>query len=803
MAKQKINSTQMEQMLLSRFYWCDTYRQDWENRAISYYSLYTGFPHRYYAEHSERDLFDHLRREDDDGRSHLHIPKAYELCDGVRARIVKAFTSAKPYIEYLPKPSHPSEAGLQSFTDAGDKMTAIVGDDLDRNDYESLIYQLITAALIYPAGVLTVGWRTQKETMTHRRRQPNIIRKNGKPTWDGTWTLKTVTEPVTLWDNNEISYLDWFDFWRDSRGRSIDIDQDRFNFYREWLTEDEIEEQLDIMSDAGCDVFPIDFHSLRDMGGSVQEGRWERQSDVGHYSEQTQGPWTEDESHKGYLYEALNYVEDGVKGMLINRLKLAAYGPSPFWHHKKPFVVAQFDPLPGEVNAICGMQVIEHLSRELDTTRNQRIDNASFVLNKMWRVSPGGVQDETELYSRPYGIIHAEEGAIDEIKFGDISKSAYTEEATIKSDMDGALGTLTSMPAAGRSGKTATEQAQQTNANSIRNDVKIMLFNAMGIKRLAFLLEQNNQQFFSGTKMAKRYGVDGPQAWLKVQPADVCGYNYEFRGTGGGADPAANKELRRNQLLQLYELLAKTPSQYVDMSELTKLLIESFDVKNVDKIIIAKEQLNQGDDGQAGAQPGQANAPSGQPPQGGAQGPPQGQPQGQPMPPGGGQPSPGQPPQFAQGQPAPGGQILGQQPGQMMPQQSTQPMPQPQPQGQMPGQPQGNPQQVQQLLQALQSGQVPPPQVQAMLVQLLQKIQDPQAQQALQAIQSGQVNPQQQTQLLIAILTAMMQGQQPGQLPQGQPRQQGQGGRVVSPVGGISGPQVAQPSPNPGMTGRV
>jgi DNA-binding TFAR19-related protein (PDSD5 family) len=103
---------------------------------------------------------------------------------------------------------------------------------------------------------------------------------------------------------------------------------------------------------------------------------------------------------------------------------------------------------------------------------------------------------------------------------------------------------------------------------------------------------------------------------------------------------------------------------------------------------------------------------------------------------------------------------------------------------------------MQQLLQALQSGQVPPPQVQAMLVQLLQTIQDPQAQQALQAIQSGQVNPQQQMQLLIAILTAMMQGQQP------QP-QQGQGGRVVSPVGGISGPQVAQPQVAPGMTGRA
>ena len=611
MAKQQVNQNEMQSLLYDRFQYADTYRQDWEDRAINYYCLYTGYRHRYSAEHSERDEIEH---EELPNRSHLHIPKPYELVDGVRARIVKTFTQNRPFLEYLPKPSHPSEAGMQAFSDAGDKMTAVVDDQLDKNNFPLLWYQLVSAALIYPAGILTVGWRTEKEQVTRRRRVPAITFGPEGLDWDGKWKLETVEEEATVWDDNEIAYLDWFDFWRDPRGRGIDVDSDRFCWSREWMTQNEIEDLLDLLHDAGGgQVFDVPFRSLREQGGATQEGRWDRQANVGHYTEQLQGTWSEDEADRGFLFEVLNYVEDGKRGILINRTALAYYGDTPFWHRKKHFVYCTFDPLPGEVYGMCGMQIIEHLSYELDTQRNQRIDNVSMVLNRMWRVSPAADIDESELYSAPHHIIHANEGDVGEITFSDVTRSSYQEEQITRQDMDGALASITAMPSQMSNQKqTATQVAQQTNANSIRNDVKIMIFDSMGLKRLALLLDLNNQQFLESSRMARRYGVEGPNAWLHVQPQDVCGFNYEYRASGTGTDPAANKELRRNQLLQLYEIFAKNPPPYVNMAELIKMLIESFDVRNVEKIIIPPEQMGQLQPGQPGVQPGQI-APGQQP----------------------------------------------------------------------------------------------------------------------------------------------------------------------------------------------
>ena len=51
---------------------------------------------------------------------------------------------------------------------------------------------------------------------------------------------------------------------------------------------------------------------------------------------------------------------------------------------------------------------MKDLQAELDTLRNQRIDNISFVLNRMWKVRKGADIDEAELVSRPHGIIRVD-----------------------------------------------------------------------------------------------------------------------------------------------------------------------------------------------------------------------------------------------------------------------------------------------------------------------------------------------------------------------------------------------------------
>lgn len=78
--------------------------------------------------------------------------------------------------------------------------------------------------------------------------------------------------------------------------------------------------------------------------------------------------------------------------------------------------------------------------------------------------------------------------------------------------------------------------------------------------------------------------------WVMVEPGDLIG-ERDYLPSGSNVDPAANKELRRQQLIQLMALAAQNP--YIDRYELTKMLIQSFDVRNVERLLLPREVVEQ------------------------------------------------------------------------------------------------------------------------------------------------------------------------------------------------------------------
>ena len=615
-----VKKDEIQSQLVSRFEYANRYRQEnYDDAAVRYYKSYIGYRKEY-----EKD-------EPNYGRSNLHIPKTYELVDTFRARLFKTFCSTRPYIDMIPLPSNIHDASTMASGDKADRATALIDQQMERNQWELRMYEHITAMMIYPAAIMSVGWRYEEKQVRRRVAKPVTVKDDdGNPLWTG--KMKMVIEDTSLveWDDNELQYVDFFDFWRDPRGRGVDIDTDRFCFNREWMTEEELREYLTILKqqDAGK-VWMPKFKDLRETSSGREEGRWYRQSQVGIGPEEDVGTWQEYEAKAGYLYEVLRYWTNDKHGLLINGIEAAYYGDNPYWRHrKKPFVYSVFEPLPGEIAGMCGVQVIEHLQEELNTQRNQRIDAGSFALNKQFWVTKEDM-DESELISVPNGLVHGGKFGEDFglIDAGDVHGGSYVDEEMVVQDMEAAL----SAPpvVTGKNTKkqqTATETQQMASGAANRMDAKIKLFEMFGIKRTAYLMDCNNQQFINTSRLAKRFGVEGPAAWMEVQPSDIIG-EYEYRPSGTQTDPVANKEARRNQLLQLQTVMQNNP--YINQDELTKMLVESFDIRNPEKILKSKEQLQQeqqaaaAQKGQPAGQPGQPG-PGQQPP--GAQA---GQPQGQ------------------------------------------------------------------------------------------------------------------------------------------------------------------------------
>jgi len=564
--------------LLSRFYYAESWRRQYDEKAVEWYKLFRGW------------------REKVKGRSNLHIPRTYEQLDAIRARLVKSFFSTKPYLEFNPVPRDGTPVELATLnTEKAKVASALVDYQLDKNQIKSKFFDFITSLLIFPAGIMSVGWKLDYRKVALPTPQlTNLLEvayNNAEPEFENVW--QEYDEKV--WDDNEIQVVDYFDFWPDPKGK--DIDSCRFVFQREWLTEEQLIDRLVMLEEAGFgQAFPIDWEKVH--GTSVQsEGRDERMSAVGLSPASDEGQWGEDQSGRiGKLYEVLHYWEDQRYALIVNRTELAYEGRSPYWKHgKKPYVVASYSPMPNEFYGMSAVEIIEHLQHELNTNRNQRIDNIALILNRMWLVRRGADIDDSELVSRPHGIIRVDdvERDVKEMAMNDVPRSTYVDEQTIKQDMENSLGVPGVVRGVDPSrAETATEVVTKSSNAGTRFDVGIMVLEDSVIERLAMLMDCNNQQFVDDVRAVQIFGEDTGPMWKSLSPGDLVG-ERDYAPSGANVDPAANKEIRRQQVTQIMSGALSTQNPYIDLYELTKMWVQSFDVRNVEKLLLPREQVDQ------------------------------------------------------------------------------------------------------------------------------------------------------------------------------------------------------------------
>lgn len=582
----KLDPARVTANLLARFRYADAWRKQYDEIAVRCYQAYVGW-----REEAPKDEYGRPIR------SNLHIPRTYEQIDTWRARLVRSYWSSHPYIDFLPRPTRGGEPGVVMVNDENAKIAAALLDQqLDQNGIVGIFYDWVTQLLVFPAAVMAVGWRYETRKVHRPVQVPTLVQGPDGLPQIVTQTVIDESEQV-VWDDNEFTNVDYFDFWPDPRGR--DIDTARFVFHREWLTRDALEERLQLLASTGLGtVYPLNWDELREAGSGLEEGRWERMGAVGLTPETRQGHWEEDEpleGHTGEMVEVLHYWEDERHAILVNRKALAYDGPNPYWRHgKKPFVVESFEPLPNMFYGLSAVQLILHLQEETNTLRNQRIDNVSFVLNRMWKLKRGADVAEDELVSRPGGIIPLDDPVNDLVPVDtpDVTASSYNEEAMVKQDMENAIATPPAVRGVGdQRDRTAREIMVLSSNAAVRFENKLMVYEE-AIVRMAYLADCNNQQFIDTGRVVRMFGEDGTRAWQWIEPHQIVG-EYDYRPTGTASDPAANKEIRRQQLTEMMQVARATQNPFIDYYELTKMWLESFDVRAIQRLLLDRNVVFQ------------------------------------------------------------------------------------------------------------------------------------------------------------------------------------------------------------------
>lgn len=554
MAKNQDESKEKRKnLVLSRFRWSEQWRRPWDDKWLRWYKTFRGIVPKL--------------PEGEEDRSNLHIPYTYSTVDAVRSKLLTACFANRPYVSFVPKDADDVENAKN--------METLVDSQMNRTDVEFMVrmYQLFTDMLIYGGCPYEVGWRYELRKI--KRKVPMV---------DESGILLGYEEQeieVVNWDDPDFQPFMIDDLYPDPEGTSID--DCSWVIRRRYITRKELEAKIDE------GIYKVkDLEAINQAGDRISEGKQDRLAAIG-----AADAYADEADVGGRRYELLEMWEDDRVTTVINRTEVIRDEANPFWHGKKPFGFAKFDPLNGEFYGISLVEIIEHLQAELNTTRNQRIDATSQTINRMWIVLKGMGLEPADLVSRPNGIIWVDsmEEVPKEVEFKPPDPAAYQEESIIKADIQEATSTYNEARGAPSDTKrTATENAIRERSTNIRFETKLRIFEALGLKRLGFFYDQLNQQFIDDIRSVRISGEDGGYEWQEMRPEDIAG-RFEYQPAGSSIEPTLDKLEYRTNLLNLYNEFKEDPE--IKTRELKKRVFEAFGIKDTEKLIKSEEEIMQ------------------------------------------------------------------------------------------------------------------------------------------------------------------------------------------------------------------
>lgn len=499
--------------------------------------------------------------------SNLFIPYVFNIVENAFPKIVKSLFSVRPYIPFMPV-----NANDKDSTQKAENMTKLVEWELDNKMKGRLVYNdILRSACMYGTAISKQTWKLEERPVVKRAEIA------GYQTDPETGLTVSVTSMQPM-ETTEITYdapfmqnIELQDFFFDPYG--TDIDNCEYVIHRYWLPMHKIiqmaeNKQLDV------DAETIK-KSLTPKGRTATQGR---EYDKSTAINMGQKP------NRSNEVEVLEYWTNDLKCIVLNKTLVALVTPNPYWHRRKPFSKWECVPVSGEFYGIGIIEMCRQLQVELNTTRNQRIDNVSFALNRMYTILRTANIDTTQLRSRPNGFIEVDDhDDIKELPINEVKSSSYTEETVIKNDMDvtsGVYNYTRGEPADRR--ETATTASILAQAGNDRFESQVLQIGWGGFSDSALQLAWLNRQYITVDTEIAVVGDDGKQSTIMVNQ-DNIDVDLQIIPAPSSLFSAANKQIQQNALVQLSNIMVNNPN--VNQQEFLRRVFEAFDFTDPEALI--------------------------------------------------------------------------------------------------------------------------------------------------------------------------------------------------------------------------
>lgn len=386
-------------------------------------------------------------------------------------------------------------------------------------------------------------------------------------------------DELTSFDYIDMEPIDIFHVFPDYRAKSIR--RMKYIVQLSYMDYDELED----MQSKGFYKNVKDLLMKLESNATVDTYKRKRLTDIGILDE-----YGYDSERK--VVEVLEYWDRDKIYTIGGRSVILKEEDNPF-NGLLPFIMARYCPVQQELYGMGIPEIAESLQEELNTVRNQRMDNVNIIINRMFVANKYADIDFDQMISYPGNIILTNDvNAIVPLETPDVTKSAYLEEETIKRDIDNATGEWGySRGETPQRRETATGIVRLQQAANVRFDTVVKMLEFTVLRNIARMFLYLDRQFLSPEDFIRVVGEEdymkyGGQVFYDMPIEDILKM-YHFQPMGSST--TAIKEVRVQQVMQAFQLFNKDPT--IDQIELRKMVFDVLDIKNGDKLIIEQPMM--------------------------------------------------------------------------------------------------------------------------------------------------------------------------------------------------------------------
>jgi len=467
------------------------------------------------------------REDKPEGYSNIFVPFPYSIIESIVPRIVNAIFAAEPFVTVAPR-----ETGDIKAAKLIEKLLSY---QFYATDFFTRAIQWIKDVCIYGIGILKVTWDFEEDNPKVEHVAPwNFYPSPISKTGDIPWCIhRTITDIDRLKEAQAMGIYQNVD--------EIKLEGQYLNDYQQFASQDE----------------------------EIKK-------------------WTDDEKKR--KVEILEYWEKDRVVTVANREVILRDTKNFFKHKRIPFICVPATPVTHEFYGIGFIEPIEYLSYELNDIRNQRMDNANMFINNMWLVNRNAGVNYDDLIARPGQIIRADDispNGIREVRAA-LNPQFFMMEESSKRDMQDATGMYDyARGVTPPRGETATGITSLQQMAQIRFQMTTRLIVELGIKPLAAMMTDLNQQFIPEQKVIRIIGEKALETPLVIRREDIQG-RYDFIPKALAVDPEVAKPIRRRQLLEFMQIVAPLVANGqlpgFNMLKFMRLVLETFDIKELETL---------------------------------------------------------------------------------------------------------------------------------------------------------------------------------------------------------------------------